>query len=241
MFGWEFPPHISGGLGTACYGLTRGLTGLKGVEVLFVVPRAFGDENTDDLQLIGANHVPVVRKEVYFNGEGQSFDSFQVQSEIIPYVGEEEFWKLKSKIQTGNNNFVETDENNNIRFSGGYGPDLFREIFNYALVAGIIAAENRFDIIHAHDWLAYPAGIRAREVSGKPLVIHEQNSVAGLTNKAMAKLANRVLAAFPYALKDHLRSEENSELMTGFNIDTTSKHMPSFIAARLYEKVSYWK
>ncbi len=172
MFGWEFPPHISGGLGTACYGLTRGLTGLKGMEVLFVVPRAFGDENTDDLQLIGANHVPVVRKEVYFNGAGQSFDSFQVQSEIIPYVGEEEFWKLKSKIQTGNNNFVETDENNNIRFSGGYGPDLFREIFNYALVAGIIAAENRFDIIHAHDWLAYPAGIRAREVSGKPLVIH---------------------------------------------------------------------
>ncbi|HCC69697.1 MAG TPA: 4-alpha-glucanotransferase, partial [Bacteroidales bacterium] len=32
--------------------------------------------------------------------------------------------------------------------------------------------ENDFDIIHAHDWLAYPAGIAAKNVSGKPLVIH---------------------------------------------------------------------
>ena len=65
MFGWEFPPHISGGLGTACYGLTKGLAEFKDVEVDFVVPKAFGDEDQSSMQLIGANNVPITRQEVY--------------------------------------------------------------------------------------------------------------------------------------------------------------------------------
>ncbi len=44
MFGWEFPPHISGGLGTACYGLTKGLSSLSNIDILFVVPKLHGDE-----------------------------------------------------------------------------------------------------------------------------------------------------------------------------------------------------
>ncbi len=56
MFGWEFPPHISGGLGTACFGLTQGLAS-HGVEVLFVVPRAFGDEDTRFVSIVGANQI----------------------------------------------------------------------------------------------------------------------------------------------------------------------------------------
>src|SRR5580704_7151811 len=58
MFGWEFPPHISGGLGTACYGLTRGLL-QNDVEVIFVVPKTFGDEDAGDIKLISANNIPV--------------------------------------------------------------------------------------------------------------------------------------------------------------------------------------
>ncbi len=57
MFGWEFPPHISGGLGTASFGLTRGLTKIPGLQIRFVIPKAFGDENPRKLELIGANHV----------------------------------------------------------------------------------------------------------------------------------------------------------------------------------------
>ena len=66
MFGWEFPPHISGGLGTACYGLTKGLAELKGIDVLFVVPKAYGDENQTLIQLKGANTVPITKKEISF-------------------------------------------------------------------------------------------------------------------------------------------------------------------------------
>src|SRR4029079_14030388 len=62
MLGWEFPPHISGGLGTACLGLTQGLS-QHGVEVLFVVPRARGDEDARFVKILGANEI-VIEDEV---------------------------------------------------------------------------------------------------------------------------------------------------------------------------------
>ena len=58
MFGWEFPPHITGGLGTACYGMTKGLA-KNGVEVLFVVPRAYGDEDESNVRLLNASDVTI--------------------------------------------------------------------------------------------------------------------------------------------------------------------------------------
>ncbi len=172
MFGWEFPPHISGGLGTACYGLTKGLASLKDIEVIFVVPKAFGDEDPSAMRLIGANNVPVTQTEILFNNAEQKMKYYEVHSEVIPYLGESEFWKLKQKKYSSKARFIQTDEGMKINFSGTYGPDLIEEIKNYAVVAEIIATENTFDIIHAHDWLAYPAGIAAKRVSGKPLVIH---------------------------------------------------------------------
>ena len=172
MFGWEFPPHISGGLGTACFGLTKGLAKLKEVEVTFVVPKAFGDENPAVVQLIGANQVPVGKKEIQFETVQEKIDYYEVDSQLVPYIGEEEFWKLKSGKYSKETRFVQTDEGYKINFSGHYGPDLMQEIRNYALVAEIIAGNNDFDIIHAHDWLTFPAGIASKKISGKPLVIH---------------------------------------------------------------------
>lgn len=172
MFGWEFPPHISGGLGTACYGLTKGLAKLNQAEVIFVVPKAFGDEEPSAIQLIGANQVPVAQKEIQFKDIQQKIEYFEVESNLVPYVGEEEFWTLKSKKYTKETRFIQTDEGYKIEFSGIYGPDLMKEIRNYAIVAELIARNNKFDVIHAHDWLTFPAGIAAKKISGKPLVIH---------------------------------------------------------------------
>ncbi len=171
MFGWEFPPHISGGLGTACYGLTKELARLKNIELLFVVPKSFGDEDQSLVKLIGANNIPVARKEVIL-GKEEKIEMLEVQSEIIPYVTEKEFWNLKKKNHPARARFVRTEKELKINFTGGYGPGLIDEIKNYALVAEIIAHENNFDLIHAHDWLAYPAGIAAKNFSNKPLVIH---------------------------------------------------------------------
>lgn len=172
MFGWEFPPHISGGLGTACYGLTKGMAKLTDIEVIFVVPKAFGDENHEIVKLIGANQVPVTQKEIQFEDAQQKIDYYEVESELVPYLGEVEFWNLKSKMYSKKTRFIETDEGFKVNFTGKYDSGLMNEIRNYALVAEIIARNNQFDIIHAHDWLAFPAGIAAKKISGKPLVIH---------------------------------------------------------------------
>lgn len=172
MFGWEFPPHISGGLGTACYGLTKGLTEFSDVEVTFVVPKAYGDEDQSNMQLIGANTIPVSRKKLHFEDVHKKIDYLEVESGLIPYVGPDEFWRLRSEEKSEKVRFIETDEHGRLEFSGRYDRNLLEEIFKYSLIAEVIARDGQFDLIHAHDWLAYPAGIAAKKLSGKPLVIH---------------------------------------------------------------------
>jgi len=172
MFGWEFPPHISGGLGTASFGLTKGMATLDDLEVIFVVPKAWGDEDQSMVRLIGANKVPVAFKQIYYKGTRTPVEKIEVSSKIVPYLDPEDFWKVVSSEVSGHRLFVQTNSKGMIEFSGKYNTNLLDEIYKYSIVASVIAEEHDFDIIHAHDWLTYPAGIAAMEVSGKPLVIH---------------------------------------------------------------------
>ena len=172
MFGWEFPPHISGGLGTACYGLTRGLSHISGMDIIFVVPKAFGDEDQTSVHLLGANEVVLTEKFINVEGFFRKIKLIEVGSKIIPYTDPEEYVRLSSEYQGQQVNFINTQIKGKLKFSGKYGPDLYQEIGNYALVAIQIALDNDFDVIHAHDWLTFPAGIAARDISGKPLIVH---------------------------------------------------------------------
>ena len=172
MFGWEFPPHISGGLGTACYGLTKGLSKIPDLDVTFVVPKAFGDEENDAVSLIGANQIPVVKRNFSIEGFMRELNLVQVGVNLIPYMDPVEYKKQISQRKQYSTVNEEAEQIGKLEFTGKYGPDLFREISNYALVASVLGAEVEFDIIHAHDWLTYPAGIAAKLVSGKPLVVH---------------------------------------------------------------------
>lgn len=173
MFGWEFPPHISGGLGTACFGLTRGLSEQKDMEILFVVPKAHGDEDTKAVdKIIGANKVPLTFESTKLEELKEKIEYIEITSKIVPYVDPEEYWKLLDYEVSSPLKLVQTKEDGTIDFSGTYGKNLMQEIANYGIVATIIATQNKFDVIHAHDWLTYPAGIAAKEASGKPLVIH---------------------------------------------------------------------
>ena len=172
MFGWEFPPNISGGLGTACYGLTKGLTSFDDVDVTFVVPKVFGDEDDSNMDFIGAGDVPIINRKISMKEFGKSIDYFEVGSKLVPYVDPEDYLRQTAYTVEGTNALIETDIQGKVKFTGKYGVDLMSEIARYALVANVIAQDNQFDIIHAHDWLAYPAGIAAKQASGKPLVIH---------------------------------------------------------------------
>jgi len=173
MFGWEFPPHISGGLGTACYGLTKGLSKIDDLEVIFVVPKIFGDEETASIELVGAGEIPMKITKIEHNiPYHKSMEYIEAGSNLIPYASPEQFYKYTRKKISGKKHYIETTEDGFIPFTGKYGNNLFQEIYNYSLVATQIAKKYKFDIIHAHDWLTYPAGIAAKKISGKPLVIH---------------------------------------------------------------------
>ena len=171
MFGWEFPPHITGGLGTACYGLSKALL-KQDVEILFVVPKAYGDESQDAARLINASDIKIDISNRVFQDYWKQITYMEIGSNLIPYVSPEEFERLIS-----NSIFDHTDVNSSIfqehfMFTGKYGKDLMTEVSRYALIASVIAGSNHFDVIHAHDWLTYPAGIAAKKISGKPLVVH---------------------------------------------------------------------
>jgi glycogen synthase len=171
MFGWEFPPHITGGLGTACFGLTKGLV-KKGVEVLFVVPRAYGDEVQDGFRLVNASDVTLDMTELRYQEYWKRLQYIEIGSNLVPYVGPEEFEGLvEADLLEQRQKQLETFPTQ-YKFSGRYGKNLMEEVAQYALVASSIAANNQFDVIHAHDWLTYPAGISAKNISGKPLVVH---------------------------------------------------------------------
>lgn len=173
MFGWEFPPHISGGLGTACYGLTRGMASIPDLDVLFVVPKAFGDEDKSKVEdIIGANNISICNRKLRVSHMSKQLDYIEVDSKLVPYVDPEDFWKLRSLNVGETFRFLQTDGEGKFHFTGKYGTTLLEEIRNYAIIANLIAQENSFDVIHAHDWLTYPAGIAAKEASGKPLVVH---------------------------------------------------------------------
>ena len=172
MFGWEFPPHISGGLGTACYGLTKGLSKFDTVETLFVVPKAYGDEDQSKARIIDASDIIISEKEIDYKGFFKKIHFLEVGSNIVPYTSPEEYEKLTSRAESSDKKYINTTFSGKLSFSGGYGQGLFQEIANYAAIASKIGVTYDFDVIHAHDWLTYPAGIAARNVSGKPLIIH---------------------------------------------------------------------
>ena len=171
MFGWEFPPHITGGLGTACYGLTKGLA-KHNVDVIFVVPKAYGDESQEAVRIVNASDIPFDFKDENYNEYWKRVKYMEVGSNIVPYVAPEDFARIFEKNQKTGEEFTSNVFSKNYTFSGKYGTNLMEEISRYALIGSAIALKEDFDIIHAHDWLTYPAGIAAKEATGKPLVVH---------------------------------------------------------------------
>ena len=176
MFGWEFPPHIPGGLGTACYGMTRGLA-RNGVEVVFVMPRAYGDEDQRFVRVVNASDVETIgTRDHEFSEELLEKVSFiHTDSNMLPYISPEEYAAYHDEFVRSGRTHEWTDVwKQRYTFSGKYGANLMEEVARYAMVAAQVAKdlEGQFDVIHAHDWLTYFAGIAAKRVSGKPLVVH---------------------------------------------------------------------
>ncbi len=173
MFGWEFPPHIAGGLGTACEGIVKGLA-YNGVETLFVMPHASGDEDQSATTIINASDVEVTevstKVEEFISGTRFMY----VDSNLVPYVDPDEYFEAIEKMKKEELKSTVVGFGQKFNFSGKYGANLMEEVARYARVGGTIAVQHKdeIDCIHAHDWLTYLAGISAKELTGKPLVVH---------------------------------------------------------------------
>ena len=161
MFGWEFPPKIYGGLAVASYGITKGLSLQGDVETVFCMPKPTGEEE-NFLKIVGMNQVPVVWRDVDYN---------YLKSRLTGNMTPEDYWSLRDHIYA-DFSYMHVNDIGCMEFAGGYPGNLHEEINNFSIIAGVVARQQRFDIIHAHDWLTYPAGVHAKMVSGKPLCIH---------------------------------------------------------------------
>ncbi len=208
MFGWEFPPHIAGGLGTACYGMVKGLAH-NGVETLFVMPSASGDEDQSAARIINASDVPLSwSNDTTVDNFLEKVRFLHIGTNMVPYMDPSEFHTQVEEEKKRQVKDFRIQYGQKYRFSGKYGSNLMEEVARYALVGGSVAMDHagEFDIIHAHDWLTYPAGIAAKEVSGKPLVVHvhatsfDRGSVENIDTRVYAiekrgmEVADKVIA-----------------------------------------------
>ncbi len=173
MLGWEFPPFISGGLGTACYGLSKALDQL-GVKITFVLPKANPAHHAEHLKMISAKDTVQSQNPGIKTSMFKDVKFYTIASPLRPYTSpgtyEQEVTNaalLKGKNAAGTGGQHSDFLNNADNYSG----DLYTQVNRYAEKVAQIAAAEDFDIIHAHDWMTYPAGIAAAGISCKPLVV----------------------------------------------------------------------
>ena len=188
MLGWEFPPNNVGGLGVACHGLAKSLTKV-GNQLKIIIPKT-PSRNENGMEVISAhdhNASPI------FNEE---FEKIEIDANLTPYQNSEQYDLDLSDFNT-----------NKL-----YGKNLILEVFRFANRVTRIARKSDFDIIHAHDWMTFPAAVKAKRATGKPFVIHIHNTAFDrsggnpnpsefLVEKKGFNSADRIIAISDYVKK----------------------------------------
>jgi glycosyltransferase involved in cell wall biosynthesis len=187
MLGWEFPPFISGGLGTACYGLTKAMSSI-GTDIMFVLPRPVSTPFSTHVRLVSPRQgSPLASPTTEFRLDEFDHVTFRTVNAALtsPYNTPADYQKEKevadSQKSYESTAIVSTEEELKARVaklppvnaaSSPYGGDMFAEIQRYALLASEIARHETFDVVHAHDWMTFPAGLSVAAIKGVPLVVH---------------------------------------------------------------------
>ena len=171
MLGWEFPPFISGGLGTACYGLTRAMDQL-GIEVTFVLPKMVESTYATHVKLLTPGSRTASASFKFSELKNVKFRT--INSALQPYSTSETYQRrieetLRRKHQEHGGDIRSASQ---LVVSRDYSCDMYTEVRRYAALAAELAQNEQFDVVHAHDWMTYPAGIAVAAVSGKPLIVH---------------------------------------------------------------------
>jgi glycosyltransferase involved in cell wall biosynthesis len=235
MLGWEYPPHISGGLGTACEGLTTALA-KREIQIDFLVPKLYGEENAPHMHLLGANSGAAARSgsekpaargdalarliaaepalatdpiftaaieaaRAHLGRADSMLRMLYVPARLKPYLDQATYRELlrsgairESDVEeilstqigqplpeapsgAGRLRHVRIPGESAYRDQGPasvghYGNDLFAEVARYAMAAVRRVEGQRYDLVHAHDWMTFPAGIEIARRIGAPLLVH---------------------------------------------------------------------
>ncbi len=157
MLGWEYPPFISGGLGTACYGLTRAMANMD-VDILMLLPAST------------------------WGIEGQECNFFEMESSSVESPEHLKFKPVPAELPnpySGSSTSLQQSayRSRSLRIRcagaiGGYDGNLVERVGEYARCCAELIKDQSFDVIHAHDWVTYPAGIALSAKFSKPLIVH---------------------------------------------------------------------
>lgn len=190
MLGWEYPPHISGGLGTACEGLTLGLA-RQDVDITFVVPYFGGGERAAHMTLVnssGETLIPgsggeVIRTWMTVSsnpGASEKIKNIKIPAFLQPYWKPADYTEALAKKL----NLISSHASESVHISeileeksvhagaGHYTWDLFGEVDRFTKNVVALMADQDFDVIHAHDWMTFPAGAALSQITGKPFIAH---------------------------------------------------------------------
>lgn len=130
MFGWEYPPHVFGGLATANFGISEGLHAQGDVEITLCLPRPFGDEDHTYARIVAMNCVPIVYKNV---------DRDYVKQRIGNLMDPDEYYRFRDHIYA-DFGYMHVNDLGCMEFAGGYPSNLNEEINNYSIIAGQVRA-----------------------------------------------------------------------------------------------------
>lgn len=175
MLGWEFPPFISGGLGTACYGLTKAMS-KHGLDVTFVLPKAVDPTAGSHVKMLSPSNLKTHTTTQKIISELEKVKLLKIETPLAPYDTPQSYQEKVEEIITekkrvlNETHAIDPEKLKNIKHD--YSGDMFTEIHRYAAAAAALALDQEFDIIHAHDWMTYPAAMAVAAISGKPLIVH---------------------------------------------------------------------
>src|SRR5688500_6823418 len=184
MLGWEFPPFISGGLGTACYGLTKAMSSL-GTDVMYVLPRPVSTPFSTHVRLVSPRpDSPLAAPTTEFRLDEFEHVTFRTVNAAIsnPYQTPAEFTQQVAEakkaaravpVQSGGEKIGSTttapaqkpaaapaeQKHNVVSNQSAYGGELFSEIQRYANLATEISRQEHFEVVHAQHWLTFPSGL----------------------------------------------------------------------------------
>lgn len=170
MFGWELAPIVYGGLGVVCRSITERLI-QSNIRVTYVIPKLPVPIDIPNLNLVNASEIVLDEK---------MFSKLSINSTLTPYVNNESYTQFVNFLRKNHLG----EQNSDV-----YGMDLFTEVERYSYRARDLVKSADFDVIHCHDWMTFKAGVFAKQISGKPLVVHvhatEYDRSAGNPNPAV--------------------------------------------------------